>query len=233
MIRKIVFSIFIGIIIVGILMFLSAFPFGENKMAVSKYYIDNTINDIGAPNIVTAVTLLYRGFDTLGEIVILFTAALGVSMLFFVKEKKRKVTNSANFIVRTGSRIIFPLILIAGAYIFMHGHLTPGGGFQGGALIATGFLLLYLSYFETGINRKRFMLVEGLGGIAYVIIGLIGLFIKGSFLANFLPKGTFYDLLSAGILLPLYIAVGLKVGSEFSGIVDDFMCQDQYSGGEE
>lgn len=233
MIRKIVYSVFIGIIIVGLLMFLSAFPFGKDKMSVSKYYINNTINDIGAPNVVTAVTLLYRGFDTLGEIVVLFTAALGISILFFVNEKKRKIANSANFIVKTGSRIIFPFILITGTYIFMHGHLTPGGGFQGGALIGTGFLLLYLSYFETGINRKRFMLVEGLGGIVYVIIGLAGLFMKGSFLANFLPKGVIYDLLSAGILLPLYITVGLKVGSEFSSIVDDFMHQPLYPGGEE
>jgi len=231
-IRKIVYAIFIGIIIAGVLMFLSAFPFGENKMLVGKYYIENATNDAGAPNVVTAVTLLYRGFDTLGEVMVLFTAALGVSIIFAVEEKKKKVVQPPNFVVRVGSRIVFTFILLTGFYIFMHGHLTPGGGFQGGALIATGFLLLYLSYSDTGINRKRFMVAEGLGGIIYVFIGLIGLFVKGSFLANFLPKGTMFDLLSAGILLPLYIAIGLKVGSEFAGIVDDFMCEARCTGGE-
>jgi multicomponent Na+:H+ antiporter subunit B len=115
----------------------------------------------------------------------------------------------------------------------MHGHLTPGGGFQGGALIATGFLLLYLAYEETSINRAKFYLVEGLGGLTYVTMGLLGYFMKDSFLANVLPNGQLFNLLSGGIILPIYIGVGLKVGSELSNIIDDLMCEVKCDGGEE
>jgi len=226
MIRKIVYSVFILIIIAAIAMFLNYYPFGNNKMDVANYYLQNTIPQTGAANVVTSVTLFYRGFDTLGEVTVLFTAALGVAVLFFIEDKKRKTkVVKANFVTRVGTRIVFPFILLTGAYIFMHGHLTPGGGFQGGALIATGFLLLYLAYEETSIDRKKFYLVEGLGGLTYVIVGLLGYFMKDSFLANVLPNGNLFDLLSGGIIPPIYIGVGLKVGSELANIIDDLMCE--------
>lgn len=233
MIRKIIYGIFILIIITAIAMFLAGTPFGVDKMDVAKYYLEETIPQTGAANVVTSVTLFYRGFDTLGEVTVLFTAALGVAVLFFIEDKKRKMTYvKANFVTKIGTRVVFPFILLTGAYIFMHGHLTPGGGFQGGALIATGFLLLYLAYEETSIDRKKFYLVEGLGGLTYVIVGLLGYFMKDSFLANVLPNGTLFDLLSGGIILPIYIGVGLKVGSELANIVDDLFCEVKCTGGE-
>lgn len=233
MIRKIIYGIFILIIITAIAMFLAGTPFGVDKMDVAKYYLEETIPQTGAANVVTSVTLFYRGFDTLGEVTVLFTAALGVAILFFIEDKKRKMTYvKANFVTKIGTRVVFPFILLTGAYIFMHGHLTPGGGFQGGALIATGFLLLYLAYEETSIDRKKFYLVEGLGGLTYVIVGLLGYFMKDSFLANVLPNGTLFDLLSGGIILPIYIGVGLKVGSELANIVDDLFCEVKCTGGE-
>ncbi|MFU2158132.1 Na(+)/H(+) antiporter subunit B [Caldisericum sp. AR60] len=236
MIRKIVYGVFILIIIAAIAIFMSNYKFGVDKMDVGKYYLDNTVPQTGAANVVTSVTLFYRGFDTLGEVTVLFTAALGVAVLYFMGEKKRKQKlQESNFVTKIGTRVVFPFSLLTGAYIFMHGHLTPGGGFQGGALIATGFLLLYLAYEETSIDRKKFYLVEGLGGLTYVIIGLLGFFMKGSFLANVLPNGTLFDLLSGGIMLPIYIGVGLKVGSELSNIIDDLMCEVkcEEAGGEE
>ncbi|MEF3245067.1 MAG: Na(+)/H(+) antiporter subunit B [Caldisericaceae bacterium] len=233
MIRKIIYGIFILIIVSAIAMFLRGTPFGVDKMDVGKYYLEETIPQTGAANVVTSVTLFYRGFDTLGEVTVLFTAALGVAVLLFIEDKKRKMTYvKANFVTKIGTRIVFPFILLTGAYIFMHGHLTPGGGFQGGALIATGFLLLYLAYEETSIDRKKFYLVEGLGGLTYVIVGLLGYFMRDSFLANVLPNGTLFDLLSGGIILPIYIGVGLKVGSELANIVDDLFCEVKCTGGE-
>jgi multicomponent Na+:H+ antiporter subunit B len=199
-----------------------------------KYCLENTVPQTGAANVVTSVTLFYRGFDTLGEVTVLFTAALGVSILYFIEDKKRKTRIvESNFVTKVGTRVVFPFILLVGAYIFMHGHLTPGGGFQGGALIATGFLLLYLAYEETSINRAKFYLVEGLGGLTYVTMGLLGYFMKDSFLANVLPNGQLFNLLSGGIILPIYIGVGLKVGSELSNIIDDLMCEVKCDGGEE
>ncbi len=233
MIRKIIYGIFILIIVSAVAMFLREAPFGVDKMDVAKYYLEETIPQTGAANVVTSVTVFYRGFDTLGEVTVLFTAALGVAALFFIEDKKRKMTYvKANFVTKIGTRVVFPFILLTGAYIFMHGHLTPGGGFQGGALIATGFLLLYLAYEETSIDRKKFYLVEGLGGLTYVIVGLLGYFMRDSFLANVLPNGTLFDLLSGGIILPIYIGVGLKVGSELANIVDDLFCEVKCTGGE-
>jgi len=234
MIRKIVYGIFILIIVAAVGMFLMSYPFGSNKMDVGKYYLENTIPQTGAANVVTSVTVFYRGFDTLGEVTVLFTAALGVSILYFIEDKKRKTKIvESNFVTKIGTRVVFPFILLSGAYIFMHGHLTPGGGFQGGALIATGFLLLYLAYEETSINRAKFYLVEGLGGLTYVVVGLLGYFMKDSFLANVFPNGQLFNLLSGGIILPIYIGVGLKVGSELSNIIDDLMCEVKCDGGEE
>ncbi len=236
MIRKITYAIFLGIIITALVLFFAAFPFGKNKMAVGNYYLKNDIKQTGAANVVTAVTLDYRGFDTLGEVSVLFAAAAGVAILFYVlgeDKKKREKQVYPNFIVRVGSRIIFPFILLFGSYIFIHGHLTPGGGFQGGAIIASGFLLLYLAYPGESVNRKRLSVVEGIAGLTFVGLGLWGLFTQGnSFLFNFLPKGQLNMIFSAGILPIIYIAIGFKVASEFAGIVDDMMCEAVCRGGE-
>jgi multicomponent Na+:H+ antiporter subunit B len=230
--------VFIGFIVVAVLMFLVAFPFGQNKMNVGQYYLDNTVKETGASNVVTAVTLEYRGLDTLGEVTVLFAAATGISLMFYLsdeeKKKKKKDKTRANFVVRVGSRIIFPFLILFGAYIILHGHLTPGGGFQGGAVIASSVLMLYLANPDIQVGRNKLLIAEGLAGFTYVLLGIAGLFIPAkSFLSNFLPLGTPGFILSAGILLPLYIAVGVKVGSEFSGIIDDLFSPSKENGEEE
>jgi len=229
MVRKVIYSIFLAIIVLALAMFFAAYPFGKNKMTVGEYYLNHGAAQTGAANIVTSVVLDYRGFDTLGEVSVLFAAAAGVAILFFLAggtKREQEDLTKPNFVVRVGSRIIFPFILLFGSYIFIHGHLTPGGGFQGGSIIASGFLLLYLSYPGTRTNRNGLSIVEGLAGLTFVVLGLIGLFLpQSSFLFNFLPKGIFNTIVSAGILPIIYIAVGFKVASEFAGIVDDMMCQ--------
>ncbi len=236
MIRKIVYSIFLATIVLSLVMFFAAFPFGQNKMSVGEYYLNHGVAQTGASNIVTSVVVDYRGFDTLGEVSVLFGAAAGVAILFFVlgeNRRKRREQVAPNFIVRVGSRIIFPFILLFGTYIFIHGHLTPGGGFQGGAIIASGFLLLYLAYPGTTVNRSRLSMVEGLAGITFIVLGLYGLLMpESSFLYNFLPKGELNALLSSGILPIIYIAIGFKVAAEFAGIIDDMMCEVICRGGE-
>ncbi len=235
MIRKIVYAIFGAIIVLALAMFFAAYPFGKNKMTIGEYYLHHGIEQTGAANIVTSVVLDYRGFDTLGEVSVLFAAAAGVAILFFLAKgvRREKDLIQPNFVVKVGSRIIFPFILLFGTYIFIHGHLTPGGGFQGGSIIASGFLLLYLSYPGTRVKRGGLSVLEGLAGLTFVVLGLYGLFMpQSSFLYNFLPKGQLNMLVSAGILPIIYIAIGFKVASEFAGIVDDMMCQVICRGGE-
>jgi len=218
-------SIFLLIIVtVGISLSLAKIPFGVPKTKVGRHYINEGVKETGATNIVTSVVVNYRAFDTLGEVTVLFIAAIGLGAVLTTsgREKMRK-TEPASLVLYTGCRLLFPLILIFGTYIFIHGHLTPGGGFQGGAIIASGFLLIYLGCRERRISRVVSNLAESLGGLMFVIIGLLGLVFGGYFLLNFLPKGTANTLFSAGIIPIIYVAIGFKVGSELASIIDNLI----------
>ena len=229
--RRIVSIIILAIIAVGFILVFSQIPFGKDKINVANYYIKKGVKETGAVNIVTSVVLNYRGFDTLGEVTVLFIAAIGLGAVLFVERKfqknpsnnKEDKTKRASLILRTGSRWLFPLILLFGTYIFVHGHLTPGGGFQGGAIVASGFLLMYLAFPKQSINRKSSSVAESLSGLIFVGIGLLGLIFSGYFLNNFLPKGIPNTILSAGIIPIIYIAIGFKVGFELTGIIDDLL----------
>jgi multicomponent Na+:H+ antiporter subunit B len=222
--RRIVAILLLIIVALGIGLSLAKIPFGAPKTEVGKYYINEGIEETGAANIVTSVVVGYRGFDTLGEVTVLFIAAIGLGAVLTtgVRAEKRKI-QPASLVLHTGCRLLFPLILVFGTYIFIHGHLTPGGGFQGGAVIASGFLLIYLGCRQRRINRIAFNLAESLGGLTFVIIGLLGLVFGGYFLINFLPKGTANALFSAGIIPIIYIAIGFKVGSELTGVIDNLI----------
>jgi len=229
--RRIISLIILVIIGAGFILAFSQIPFGKDKINVAGYYLKEGIQQTGAVNIVTSVVLNYRGFDTLGEVTVLFVAAIGLGTVLFVERKVQKqVSNNkedkakrASLILRTGSHLLFPLILLFGAYIFVHGHLTPGGGFQGGAIIASGFLLMYLAFPKQSINKKSSSIAESLSGLIFVGIGLLGLIFSSYFLANFLPKGVPNTLFSAGIIPIIYIAIGFKVGFELTGIIDDLL----------
>ncbi len=192
--------------------------------SVPEHYLKEGKNETGSTNIVTAVVVDYRGFDTLGEVTVLFLASTGVGsvMYIFEKEKRRKVRR-ANAVVETASKLLFGFIILFGAYIFVHGHLTPGGGFPGGAVIASSFLLLYLAYPRFHADHKSLNVAESLAGLTFVGVGILGLFLAGYFLYNFLPFGIPTYLFSAGVIPVIYVAVGVKVGSELTGIVDAMM----------
>jgi len=134
-------------------------PYGESNLnkSVSENYVNQSVTsssenitygrtknaELGAANAVTNIVLGYRAFDTLGEVTVLFVSALGVSLLIgstgFISREK------SGFILRVGSKIVLPIVLVVGVFVITHGHLTPGGGFQGGAMIAAAMLLMALS----------------------------------------------------------------------------------------
>jgi len=222
--RRIVSILLLVIVALGISLSLAKIPFGVPKTKVGRHYINEGVKETGAVNIVTSVVVSYRGFDTLGEVTVLFIAAIGLGAVLTAsgREKMRK-TEPASLVLSTGCRVLFPLILVFGSYIFIHGHLTPGGGFQGGAIVASGFLLIYLGCRERRISRIASNLAESLGGLIFVVIGLLGLVFGGYFLLNFLPKGTANTLFSAGVIPIIYIAIGFKVGSELASIIDNLI----------
>ncbi len=121
-------------------------------------------------------------------------------------------------IVKKVAQLVMGLIFIYGIYIVTHGHLTPGGGFAGGALLSGSFILLVLSFGSNVLNLRReeeeASAIEGLAIFTFVLLASIG-FLVGMrvFFGNFLPKGQVGELISAGVI-PLYnIAVGVEVGA--------------------
>lgn len=189
--------------------------------SVPEHYVEKGEEETGSQNAVTAIVVLYRGFDTLGEVTVLFTAATGVAFLLTTARGRieKKTRREPNFVASTGVGLVLPFILLVGAYVFIHGHLTPGGGFPGGAVIATGFVLMLVAYPRFQLRERRLTLAESLSGLAFAVMGLISLILGLTFLENYLPKGTPGTLLSAGIIPLIYIAIGFKVGSELSSIV--------------
>ena len=121
-----------------------------------------------------------------------------------------------SIIVKTITRLTVGLILLYGIYIVLHGHISPGGGFPGGVIIALSFIHLILAFGKDvafqRLNQFRASIFEGLGAIMFLSIAALG-FSGGHFFLNFLRKGKPFSLFSAGTI-PLYnIAICLKVGA--------------------
>jgi len=203
-----------------------AFTSSQELNETASYYAENTADEVGTANIVTAIVVTYRGLDTLGEVTILFlTAAIVAFLLKTVPGLEKREVRPASELLKTATGIIAPLIFVLGAYIFINGHLTPGGGFQGGAVIASGLILLLLAKPESKAGTALFNAVESVSGLAYVGLGIAGLVLigKGGFLANrILPLGKVGELVSAGAVPVIYILIGLKVGSELSNLLAKF-----------
>jgi multicomponent Na+:H+ antiporter subunit B len=218
----------LAVLVPALAISLGEIPFGAQGAANQEkpwmHYLAHGAEQTGAANIVTSVVVTYRGFDTLGEVTVLFIAAIGLgAVLFWRPQSKGEKLQGASLILQTGCRFLFPLILLFGAYVFIHGHLTPGGGFQGGVIIASGFLLSYLGCADLDARKTWLSATESLAGAAFVVGGLIGLALGGDFLMNFLPKGTFNTLFSAGLIPLIYAAIGFKVGAELAGIVANLL----------
>lgn len=182
----------------------------------------------GAANVVTSVVVDYRMLDTFGEVLVLFAAAAGVGLL--MTERKRVVEHDASIVVKTAVPLVMLFAIITGAYIVLHGHLTPGGGFPGGAIIASGFILQFLAFRESP-KRLIFKILESLAGLGILAVGLVGLFVKGSLFANFIATGTLGATISAGTVLIIYLLIGIKVAAELASISGDFIGGEQRIGG--
>ncbi|MDA3906194.1 MAG: hypothetical protein PF484_08985 [Bacteroidales bacterium] len=223
MIKKI---LIIGLLAgVGLIFFdlFNAYQGSEVLGKTGRYYAENGADEVGAANLVTAVIVTYRGLDTLGEVTILFLTAAIISFVLkfrredFIPNRPVRITSE---LLDSASQVIVPVIFMVGIYIFINGHLTPGGGFQGGAVIASGVLLMIMANPNFGISHKVIAKVESISGIAFVLIGIMGIFLAGGFLDNrLLGLGNLGELFSAGVIPIIYTFIGLKVGAELSNIL--------------
>ena len=141
-------------------------------------YVKRVPQELGAPNIITGILLSYRGFDTLGEVAVLFMVAAGVGLVLGERIPRRRDAEPAEpeeiipstELVQNGAAVLFPLISIFAAYIIMNGHLSAGGGFQGGAIIASGVMLLLLGQARIQ-DRPWFSRNHGIAGGCLVCPG--------------------------------------------------------------
>jgi multicomponent Na+:H+ antiporter subunit B len=198
---------------------------------LAESYVRLVPQSLGAPNVITGILLTYRGFDTLGEVAVLFMVAASVGLVLGTERSRRTVSSEdrpdegrpSSEIVRTGTEILVPLISIFAAYIIMNGHLSAGGGFQGGAVIASGVLLMLLAYPQHQPNLEFLSVTESVAGALFVLVGIAGLILAGGFLDNrILPLGQFGAFFSAGAIPLLSVLLGIKVGCELSVILEKF-----------
>lgn len=207
-----------------LLVIMGQFLLGDSPMLVGEAILSQAAEELGAANLVTSVVLGYRAIDTLGEIAILFTAASATSLVLSSIDSKKhtsatKDTYSGGQILTSSASLFFPLLMVLGLYIVIHGHLTPGGGFQGGVILAAAFFLPLLAVPGRGVNHSGLAIIEGFAGATFILIGLIALFQGKAFLQPLFGQGEMGSLFSAGSLPLLYIALGLKVGAELSGLM--------------
>ena len=192
---------------------------------VAPRYINDSMQEVGVPNIVTSVLASYRGFDTFGEVVVIFTAGMGVLALLSVVRKPKdmaeidlinKSMHEEHLILRIVAKIMIPFILLFALYVQFHGDFGPGGGFQAGVIFAAA-IILYSMLFGMStarkvINQSYIQLFAAIGVLLYGSVGVISL-LNGK---NFLD----YNALSAdpvagqhlGILL-VELGVGFTVTS--------------------
>jgi multicomponent Na+:H+ antiporter subunit B len=190
-------------------------------------------------NTVTGVTFDLRGFDTLGEELILFVAALGAAVLLRAGRSEGAVEEAAeaeeprgvgtsDALRALGAVLVGPVLLV-GAYVVVHGALTPGGGFQGGVMLAGALLLVYAAGQVAAVQRVRpVSLVEvadAVGAAAYALVALAGLVFGVAVMDNVLPLGTTGSLLSAGTVPVLSIAVGVEVTAAMTLILSELVDQ--------
>ena len=170
-------------------------------------------------NVVSAVNFDQRAIDTFGEETILVASTIGaVALLRPARgETERRPPELGRTLesTRLVGYLLLPLTLVLGADVVLHGGITPGGGFQGGVVLATGVHLLYVTGSYPALERLRpmtaYRTAESLGAAAFAAIGAAGLLGSGTFFANFWPWGHFGQILSTGTVQVLSAVVGVEV----------------------
>ncbi len=194
---------------------------------VAAKYIEDGLQDTGAVNIVTGMILDYRAFDTFGESNVLFIATCTVLIMLRNDKKKGKDSSEEeekrdsyyepkrDSILQKITFVLFPIIVIFGIYVILNGHLSPGGGFSGGAIIGAG-MILYANAF--GFEKtSRFFTAKTQKWVSFTALTFYCLAKSYSFymgahhLESGIPLGTPGAIISSGLILPLNICVGLVV----------------------
>jgi multicomponent Na+:H+ antiporter subunit B len=186
---------------------------------------------------VAAVNFDIRGFDTLGEEIMLVCAVVGAVMLLRGSRGERegdkagRVSGRASIPRSDATRLVCRIgaaaIPMLGAYVVLHGTVTPGGGFQGGVIASSGLLLLYLGEgygpWRNLVKSAALAILEGLGTLIFVLAAAVPLTTGRPALDNILPLGTYKDLYSGGAIFLTNFAVGMAVAGSFGQLLLEFL----------
>ena len=189
---------------------------------VVEKYLADSIKDTGAVNAVAGMILDYRAFDTFGESTVLFVAA-GTVIILLRNDQKKKAKNDEDslyqpkpdIILQNIAKLLVPVALIFGIYVVLNGHLSPGGGFSGGAIMGAALILYYNAFGQEKI--KQFFTYRTFNTIIvsalsfYAIAKSYSFYTGANHIESIIPKGIPGNILSSGLILPLNIAVGVIV----------------------
>ena len=199
------------------------FAYGHivDRLGVQLRHMDNAIN---------AATYDIRGVDTMGEEFILFTAVLGVVLLFRESKSEEQPAGEIGLdLTRVFGVVGLGAVVLVSLWLVASGFVTPGGGFQGGVALASGGLLLYLvaSRREWSAFGNEHLLdpLEGIGAGGYVVIGLAPVFASLPFLTNFLGHGSAGTVYSAGSAAFVNWAAGLEVAAANLVLYSEYLAQ--------
>ncbi len=208
---------------------------------VAPWYLENEPKLIDIPNVVTAVLGSFRGYDTLGEVFVVFTAGIGVLFLLSARpgtgstRRRDKLADSEiglqeNLIPRVVGRILVPFILLFGLYVQFHGEYGPGGGFQAGALIAAAFILYALIEGEKRtlevLPKNALIALASAGALLYGAVGLAGILLGSEFLNYSVLAANPVTGQQVGIIL-IEAGVGMTVTGVLLLIFHAFAARDQ------
>ena len=199
---------------------------------VAERYVEKGTEETGAVNIVTGMILDYRAFDTLGESTVLFTAAMVVLFLLRLDPESGKYSQLArtmreaphadNFyeprhdaILQMTAKILTPIVILLGIYVVLNGHLSPGGGFSGGAIMGAGLMIYVTAFGFKDIRRfftyKTYQRVVLCSLLTYAASKCYSFYTGANDIHSIIPLGTPGAILSSGLILVLNICVGFIV----------------------
>jgi multicomponent Na+:H+ antiporter subunit B len=206
-------------------------PYGDiiNRIAVAQ---------TNATGVVSAINFSYRGFDTVGEEFILFVAASGTAIVLrhLRGEREREARDSGRDVPPTSEAVRMVALILTGPTVVMgwflasHAQTSPSGGFQGGVVLATAFVLVYLAGRFLAFERISPVdvtdAVEALGAGGFAAVGIAAVAMGLPYLTNFLPLGTIPGAVSSsGTIALISFFVGVEVGAAFILIVGELLDQ--------
>lgn len=194
---------------------------------VSKRYIERGLQETGAVNIVTGMILDYRAFDTFGESNVLFVATITVLILLRKNKKmhneldmkedpdEEKYEPESDNILKTVAKVLVPVIFVFGLYVILNGHLGPGGGFSGGAIMGAGLILYSITFgfekTERFFTEKTYKWLSFIALTVYCVSKAYSFYTGANGLNSHIPLGTPGAILSSGLIFVLNICVGMVV----------------------